>query len=428
MKKLYKTSILPFITYACSVWFFPDPQIRWHLQKSLVRVLERLQYIVLLHVSGAMKGTSSMLIQKELGVIPISVYLQGRAVTHRAYRYGTSIERRLNSMRHEPFPGRTVAPDVYRHPYEVCYEYAAAVRADACRFYYGGDVSEEKMHEWMTGGGRRREIRLYVRTQVFLMCKKLWRKYQESHRRRPSPFMPEAAFQNTVLALQGDWDLDNWKLYQGYTRCTTTMMMQARTGVMSLNAFLYWIKVSTSPCPLLPHLSVLYAHSLIHHLQGRTVPCVPLRLPPADCRARLLLLPSAAKAEGRADSRAAAQRLRETFLDGEGCVPSSQVGLEALETRAIRLCCVLPGETLFRAGRRRNICASVGILCLGFRRATGDVDVDETRLPRVDMSSYKHALLLSLIDKRRLAACLPLAGGAPGRTPLLPYFFRAHPA
>lgn len=248
MRKLYKRAMLPIISYACPAWFIRAENCRWGLRVGLVRVLERLQYVALLHISGAMKGTASWLLHKEMYIIPIALHLQRRALTHRARKFDQPAEKMMRSIRHAAFPGQIVPPDVSRHPYEVCYYYAQWVDTHAQAWTLArptGTALGMKRTGWRNWGLRPWEVMRYIRRMIKDICQSQWRDYQKAHKESPSRITPAGAvYQNRILALEGNFTSASLEIYSHCTRANTTLMIQARTGIMPLKGFLHMIKVS----------------------------------------------------------------------------------------------------------------------------------------------------------------------------------------
>lgn len=84
MKQLYVTKIRPIITYACGAWFIPiHKEVNWGISQKRLEILESLQYQCLLQISGAMRGTSRLVLEKELNIDSIRMTLCRLAATHR---------------------------------------------------------------------------------------------------------------------------------------------------------------------------------------------------------------------------------------------------------------------------------------------------------------------------------------------------------
>ena len=110
MRQLCLTKVRTVISYACASWFIDGPEITPGISGKQIKMLESLQHQCLLQVSGAMSGTPSMVLLKELNIQTMEVFLRRLAVAQRA----RAIEKQQSASAPEHLDPRA-APPFQRH-------------------------------------------------------------------------------------------------------------------------------------------------------------------------------------------------------------------------------------------------------------------------------------------------------------------------
>ncbi|KAG7044325.1 Zinc knuckle [Colletotrichum scovillei] len=202
MRELYLSSVRPIISYACPVWFVLGNSASrlYQTKQKLIHELRSLQSECLAFVAGAFRRTSSLMLHKELFVMPIAVYLHQLAMAHFAF--------------------------LASHPYRASYVHAKVLA--------GNTLPEQPVTQ-------------YIKQQARLLSASLWRAYLSEHTRSKTA---HRGLSGKPVALSSPWGPNNFRRYRGLSRAQSTIFFQCRTGFIGLNSYLHPRKLAeTSMCP-----------------------------------------------------------------------------------------------------------------------------------------------------------------------------------
>lgn len=274
MRRLYLSKIRPIISYGCGAWFLDKDMVRgnlpFRLNKTCIEKLESIQYKCLVQISGAMEKTSRAMLQKELCIDSIQVFLGCQA---RAFHARSMLHPDYADMARRRKKIAAWDPKAKRHPYELLDEVAGELLALADRKVealekgknrgqpdsFGGVVvgdSETAMGmppgemtdeesagvAFAVAKHRRDERKKQIGKCALELAEeksaKLWDDCRRQRAQRPGPVLPvlEEAWGKTIL-----------DIYTGLTRAQSTMLLRIRTGVIGLNAYLFSINSPNKP-------------------------------------------------------------------------------------------------------------------------------------------------------------------------------------
>ncbi|KAF7678753.1 hypothetical protein GT037_004134 [Alternaria burnsii] len=245
MRELYRTTIIPIITYGCGAWYVDatnEPN-RGNLPKYLLQRLENLQYSCLMQISGAFHRTAAKILEKELFIEPLVVTLARLSIAHRVRSYydDDSVHSRL--AREE----RHSKEEVKTHPYQILDREACSVERASLAFLRQRKTAEQADKDWTNRNKRRKAINVYLEQWAFFQSAYIWNEYRNSRLLRGGKVCP--ALDSDFYA---EWDERSLECYQGLTRAQSTMLLHIRTSFIGLNAHLHSIKCSeTAYCPCL---------------------------------------------------------------------------------------------------------------------------------------------------------------------------------
>jgi hypothetical protein len=77
---LYTAVVRPILSYGAAIWANPDPQGK---PRNLLKPLLQVQREALRRAAGAYKATSTQVLEKEVSIAPLNLYLQGLRLRHR---------------------------------------------------------------------------------------------------------------------------------------------------------------------------------------------------------------------------------------------------------------------------------------------------------------------------------------------------------
>ena len=217
MKTYYTTKILPIIAYACPAWFSIDRHVRCTMPRAQLDTLERLQDQCLIQVAQTHQKTCRIRLRSELEILPLAMYLEGRALIFqaRAIKDGSLDHlRRWRRTPHKYSPGkcynRTWLRDLAKqHPYHVL---------------------EGKAEQLMDIARRNHtSIERTVKELSLLKVSKQWNEY-----RKKKPKWQ----QRQIPSLKGEWG-KSFKYYKGLNRIQGTVLFRSRVGDLGLNKSLF---------------------------------------------------------------------------------------------------------------------------------------------------------------------------------------------
>lgn len=251
MRHLYLTSVRPIISYACAAWFTlsVDPDNPYPLKDALIQRLDTLQTNCLRSIAGAFKTTSNLPLHKELNIPPIAVYLQEKAMAHRARNYKSDDYKLLRSKT-ERFPHKATLNCFKRHPLLELYKAAGSLR-DCAKAWW---LDQNDTVFWENPVSQGEAITKYMKRQALLLCRELWEEFKSNEKKYRDTRIRKTTLgvQRRPVATMGDWGPRNLKRYRGLNRAQSTILIQMRTGFIGLNSFLYPKGVSLLFSPFLP--------------------------------------------------------------------------------------------------------------------------------------------------------------------------------
>lgn len=204
-------------------------KLNYGITEVLIEQLESLQYQCLVQISGAMKRTSRQVIEKELHVESIRVFL---------YRLGASQRaRELSDPDHEMIlqitkPPRWEGLPTAVHPYELLEIHSQDLKAETLRKLNELKKESEVLDIWSNPTRQKKAINSHVVHKSQEWSAKLWVTYQRK-RAQEKKHRTEAA--------DGAWGPTTLGYYKPLTRAQSTMLLHCRTGVIVLNYYLFSI-------------------------------------------------------------------------------------------------------------------------------------------------------------------------------------------
>lgn len=189
MRELYLSSVRPIISYTCAVWFvLGDSASRlYQTKQKLIHELHSLQSECLASIAGAFRRTSSLMLHKELFIMPIAVYLHQLAMAHRA-RYISYDEFKLIDTR--SFPYKRSLAFLALHPYRASYVHAKVL------------AENTKPPQSVTK---------YIKHQTKVLSASLWRAYLFE---RTGSKTAHRGLSGKPVAMSSPWGPNNFKPYR----------------------------------------------------------------------------------------------------------------------------------------------------------------------------------------------------------------------
>ncbi|KAF4964395.1 hypothetical protein FSARC_7660 [Fusarium sarcochroum] len=236
-RQIYLGKVRTHIAYACAVWFVHTPHYRldWSLKRQQIHRLEKLQYKCLKQVSGALGNPAQRVLEKELHIDSIHVFL-----------YQTMISSRAKSLEIRDRPG--YIQDVFvpskksgakRTAYQCLNRDARLVLIDVKDHLLAKKKGNEGkfLNVWKDPKKRKAAINQHAKRVSHKKSAEKWDSYRREraakHGQRHHP-----------MALEETWGPESLRLYDGMTRGQSTMLLQCRTEFIGLNYFLNGIKAT----------------------------------------------------------------------------------------------------------------------------------------------------------------------------------------
>ncbi|KAF4994823.1 hypothetical protein FGRMN_5557 [Fusarium graminum] len=256
MIQLYVSKIVPTITYACPAWFIygnskhldwclsgieeikwamehENDSPNWRLTQHNLDRLKSLQYDCLLRISGAIRGTSATVIEKELNIEDIELTMTRFATAHRAKILDTPEHEMLASIRGDLMSRGKVGQNK-RHPFEVLDQQARLLGNTARNKLIVKYGQTEATRLWNLTIEKNLQINTVARQLARSASRNIWNDYRrERAQRQVSRHRP--------LALTENWGRSNRKRYNELTRAQSSILIQCRTEKIGLNSHLYSI-------------------------------------------------------------------------------------------------------------------------------------------------------------------------------------------
>jgi len=81
-RQIYTAVIHPTLTHGCNIWYTPHTPSCTQPRDSIIQPLMTAQNKALHKITGAYKATPILVLEKEAGIEPLQVYIQGQAIKH----------------------------------------------------------------------------------------------------------------------------------------------------------------------------------------------------------------------------------------------------------------------------------------------------------------------------------------------------------
>ena len=96
---IYTAVIRPTMTYGCNVWYAPNTPSRTQPKESTIQPLIKLQNQALHKIAGAYKATPIPTLEKETGIEPLPIHMQGQATKHALKCYDSDGQRAIENAK-----------------------------------------------------------------------------------------------------------------------------------------------------------------------------------------------------------------------------------------------------------------------------------------------------------------------------------------
>ncbi|EFQ86329.1 hypothetical protein PTT_08206 [Pyrenophora teres f. teres 0-1] len=249
IRALYNTTVLPRITYACGAWYMQgfEGKSQRHFRESNLQALKIFHYQSLVRISGALNGTSTAMLLKEIYIDPIEVTLQRYAIAQRPIALDdptTVVSQKLR----EDLKRRSQHLCLELHPHHVLQLAAVRFRDGAWDSAKKIRSQEEALKRWAEPRLRMRDIKNFAKKQAKIQSQQFWEKYCRNRFGRGKRAVPALDRQSGC-----EWGLANLSRHDGLSRAQSSILINIRTGAIGLNDYLYSIGASSindRRCPL----------------------------------------------------------------------------------------------------------------------------------------------------------------------------------
>ena len=209
--------ILSIISYACPAWFSLDRYVRCTMPREQMVALERLQEQCLLQIAQTHEKTSRMCLRKELEVMPLETYFEGRVIIFQARAIKDGSLEHLRKWRCTP----------YSFPRGKCDNTAHLKHLAEQHPYHVLEAKAKRVMEVADKHGQ--TVERIVKKLSFLKVSWEWDAYCEEQRQKGRKDLP---------TIQEKWG-DSFKHYKGLNRLEGTLVFRCRTGGIDLNKSLF---------------------------------------------------------------------------------------------------------------------------------------------------------------------------------------------
>lgn len=243
-RQYYICKIRPVISYACAAWFVwrpyrPDlPGLHRSLPPGQIARLQKLQYKCIKLLSGAIRGTARVVLEKECYIDSIEIFL---------YRMSRSCRAKSLKVRPHDFWFNKVPQhdedgrfhhgkfhDYNESAFDVLQRNARVLVKEAGERFqdtWKCPPTTTVLEAWIIPANRNRAIRQQAIRQATEASKAIW----EAHRRerkdtKTTTYQPPA--------FEEEWGGESLAYYRGMTRPESTLGMQLRTECVGLNWYL----------------------------------------------------------------------------------------------------------------------------------------------------------------------------------------------
>lgn len=241
MRFLYVPTVRPIICYGCAICCLRGSGVLWPLSNTLMKQLISLEYQCLKHIAGAFAGISKEFLNKELHLQPLNIYLESRAESFRAQRLDPDLYTKVAQVAQlrawKPLEGNIKDND--KRPYAVLDRQARILQTAAAQRLWAENSRKRDnavRNDWMQPKVRAKFINACAREGAELRASENWRTYKkvkQTDRGKDEP------------ALWDEWGKKVLGYYRNMPRAQTSILLQCRTGVGGLRAYLHRINVSS---------------------------------------------------------------------------------------------------------------------------------------------------------------------------------------
>lgn len=222
MRQLYAAKVLPIFAYACGAWYIPRGECtNYALNAGYMERLEQINNDCVFDVSGAMWGTNSEILLKELHVHRISIFLEKTAISQRARELDTPQHAEMCRIRAEAWSGKRSNPE-NSHPYHQCDNSARGVLDGAPEPRAGNGNPSRRNHVKRVTDERAEEA-----------SRAAWEDHKVTFISKRSTRIP-AAYSDPR-----GWGPHNPERYANLPRHQSSLLLQCRVEVVAVKATLY---------------------------------------------------------------------------------------------------------------------------------------------------------------------------------------------
>ncbi|KAM5347429.1 hypothetical protein ACJ41O_010434 [Fusarium nematophilum] len=257
-RQYYLTKIRPTITYACAAWFMysPNQKLNWAISCGALKRLDDLQYRCLKQVSGALGSCSARVLEKELHIDSMRVFLYRLMLAQRA----KSLQALGQLPYVQPVHVTPTSSSLKAHPCQILDKEAQGLcdRAWKRLARYLDGNPDQLAAQWLNPKRRKRTIDKCAIEEAEKRSAEVWDDYRRDRARRHS------AERHRPRALEEGWGLKTFKYYKGLSRAQSTMLLQCRTEFIGLNGFLHARKLAASAACSCGHPNQTVFHMFVH--------------------------------------------------------------------------------------------------------------------------------------------------------------------
>ncbi|KAG7429801.1 putative RNA-directed DNA polymerase from transposon BS [Fusarium oxysporum f. sp. raphani] len=237
-RQYYICKIRPVISYACAAWFVWVKKGGLHcsLPDGQIARLQKLQYKCIMLLSGAIRGTARVVLEKECHIDSIEVFLYRMSISFRAKSltvrpYAFWFDKEPQHYEDGKLHGKgdkynNSAFDILNHKARLLVKEAG----ERFRATWKGPKETTVLEAWRNPVNRNKAIRQRAILQAAEASTEIWNAYlKDRQSRQITTYQP--------LALTEGWGRESLAYYQGMTRPESTLGMQLRTDQSRLQVF-----------------------------------------------------------------------------------------------------------------------------------------------------------------------------------------------
>ncbi|RKL27451.1 hypothetical protein BFJ72_g13152 [Fusarium proliferatum] len=242
-RQYYVCKIRPVISYACAAWFVWRPHepglpgLHRSLPAGQIARLQKLQYKCIKLLSGAIRGTAQIFLEKECYIDSIEIFLYRVSRSCRAkslklrphdFWFNKVPQHHEDGRFHEKFH------DYNESAFNVLQRNARVLVKEAGERFQDTWKCPPKttvLEAWRNPANRNRAIRQQAIRQATEASKVIWKDHRRERKEtKVTTYQPPA--------LKEEWGGESLAYYRGMTRPESTLGMQLRTECVGLNWYL----------------------------------------------------------------------------------------------------------------------------------------------------------------------------------------------